>query len=178
MIARINNKNIRDIQNEYLHNLEYTYTTYLYFLESIPTPQLFIGKGKLTVGKFTFREESEASSIRIELGWAFYCRFEAVLEVFITQLNIKPYPSYIQDRLNKSGVKISADHVNCLNLYREIRNTLHHGDGDASLLREPPQYLKYEEGCELHLLPDHIKKYYDFLKWLGRVLPKTLNDVI
>lgn len=164
-------------KRQYLNNLDHAHVAYRYLYSTISTENQFANDKEVIIGNFHFRKTSDAESIRIELGWAFFTRLEAILEVFTKKLNIKLSKKMsLLDYLKKHNVVTPNDFIKGLEVYREIRNTLHHGDGDVSLLKNKAKHLKGSPGKEIHLLPDHIKNFHELFQWLGDVLPKTLEQ--
>jgi hypothetical protein len=72
--------------------------------------------------------------------------------------------------MRSKGIEVPSHFAEGLAALRELRNVLHHGDGDPSLLRRPPQHLKVEEGSEPHPMANHIENYYRLLVWVGKQL--------
>jgi hypothetical protein len=164
------------LKMQYLNNLEHAHVAYRYLYSQIPKDNQFANGKEVVIGNFQFRKVGDAESMQIELGWAFFTRLEAVLEAFTIKLGIKEKGKSLDilDYLKRHNVTIPSDFDRGLKEYREIRNTLHHGDGDVSLLNKPAKYIKIPDGEEIHLTPDHIKNFYELLKWLGDVLSNTL----
>jgi hypothetical protein len=61
---------------------------------------------------------------------------------------------------------------------REIRNILHHGDGDASLLRNRPELVVTKAGHEPHLDVEHIERFVDLFRKAAQVLTKPELDSV
>ncbi|MBN2130384.1 MAG: hypothetical protein JW741_12850 [Sedimentisphaerales bacterium] len=161
-----------ELARRYLDALEHCYVAYRYFASSVPSQAQFANGREVVVGEFHFRKSANAMSMDVELGWAFFTRLEAILEAFISRLGIRLRRDYgLLDYLVERGVDIPDDFAEGLRCYREIRNTLHHGDGDASLLRRQPQFLSLEPGCEPHLMPQHVHRFHQLFTWLGHELP-------
>jgi len=98
----------------------------------------------------------------IELGWAFYCRYEACLEAFISEHKIGLTKKYtLEDWMDDNGANIPVDYTVSLIEYRRIRNDLHHRDGQNS------------DGPEIHLLPEHMENFYSLFIWIASVIGKS-----
>lgn len=110
--------------------------------------------------------------MRVELGWAFFTRMEACLETLASHMKI-PSGSGILRHLEARRCDFSDHEQVGLKLYREIRNTLHHGDGDTSYLRTPPKVLRIEPEREPHLLEEHMESYYRLFKKVGQYMVES-----
>ncbi|HVV49961.1 MAG TPA: hypothetical protein VHO06_09895 [Polyangia bacterium] len=62
------------------------------------------------------------------------------------------------DFLKTLGIEIPQRFRPGVDVYRRIRNQLHHEDG-ASLEGDPSR--------EIHLLPEHLEKFYELFVWIG-----------
>lgn len=149
----------------YLMALEYAWTAYFFYYNCISNPLI-----RNQVSDVRFEKNSQIDSMIIELGWAFFVRMEAPLEVLIKKLDAKK----VNDLLGVD--KFNSDERNGLDLYREIRNTLHHGDGDPALLRKQPCHLRVEWGKEPHLMYEHMKNFYELFKKIGLKLKKRYEE--
>ena len=58
--------------------LDHSRAAYLFSIYSLPDPKT-LRSGPQTVNGFKFEKENQVKSMQIELGWAFYCRYEACL---------------------------------------------------------------------------------------------------
>ncbi len=159
-------------KQDFLNALEHAYRAYSYLNDSIPAEQLFVNRREVTVGRFVFQKPEHAESMRVELGWAFFTRFEASLEAFTTRLGIKLKCSMVE-YLREKGRQIPERYVDGLQLYRELRNTLHHGDGDPSLLNNEPKHLRIGESREPHLFEQEVRDFYELFRWLADELVAT-----
>lgn len=140
--------------------LDHSRAAYLYACKSLPNQVSLPSDGIIQNG-FKFEKESEVRSMLIELGWAFFCRYEAVLEKYIKEKGIKLSKNKsLIDWLSEKNVSIPSEYAEGLERYRTIRNILHHDDGDAASLDE-------EDHEEVHLLPGHMEKFYELFVWCG-----------
>ncbi len=165
-----------EIAGSCLNTLEHAVVAYRYSCHAIPNDQCFVNGRTCQVGGFVFQNEGQARSMKVELGWAFFLRLEANLEAFVARLGLPVKGPYgILDHLVTSGVEITDDYRNGLREYRELRNILHHVDGDPSLLRKAPEFVLISQQHEPHLLERHIERFYELFRWLGGVLPSTIR---
>ncbi len=166
---------VSKLKRDYLNCLEHAIVAYKYCEQAIPTDAMFVAGQPVIVGRFEFRKPENATSMRIELGWAFFVRLEATLEAYVSRLGLKLRHDYsISEHLVKSGREIPERFAGGLRGYRELRNTLHHGDGDATLLNRLPQFLDVPAGCEPQLFREHIEKFNELFRWLGEELAATV----
>jgi len=160
-----------DIKHNYLNALKHTYVAYHYFSNSLPPEQAFVNGQQVQIGAFCFRTYQDAFSMRVELGWAFFTRFEAIVEAFLSKREVRLKRNYtLLDHLQRSEVDIPEAYVDGLKFYRELRNTLHHGDGDIHCLRRKTKYLSIPENHEPQILEEHMSNYYDLFRWLAEVI--------
>jgi hypothetical protein len=98
----------------------------------------------------------------IELGWAFFCRYEGCLEAFIKEQGVKlgkdehsKKKKTLEDWMNEKGVVVPEAYKDGLEVYRKVRNDLHHRDGQN------------EDGTEIHLFPYHMEQFYELFVWIA-----------
>jgi len=140
--------------------LEHSRAAYLFSINSLPDPKT-LRSGPQIVNGFKFEKENQVKSMLIQLGWAFYCRYEACLEAFISEHKIGLRKKYtLEDWMDDNGVNIPDDYTIILKKYRDIRNDLHHRDGQNS------------DGSEIHLLPEHMENFYRLFIWIASVIGK------
>lgn len=136
--------------------LAHSRAAYIFSIKSLPTPEQ---KLPLTSNGFTFYNKSQIYSMLIELGWSFFCRYEGCLEAHIKELGVELTRKLsLKDWLIENGIKIPSKYSSGLDLYRKIRNKLHHEDGAA---------LNGDEEQEIHLLPEHMENFYELFVWCG-----------
>lgn len=74
----------------------------------------------------------------------------------------------------RNGRNVPEDYAQGLQGHRELQNAVDQGDGYASLLQRPPQFLDVEEDTELRLLDEHIECSYGLFVWLAdQLLPHS-----
>lgn len=137
--------------------LAHSRAAYLHAVDALPkldSPRSW----PIRSGKFEFSSPSQVESMLIELGWAFFCRYEGCLEAFLKANQVTltmgtPLKRWLSDRMT-----IPVDKMKPLKVYRDIRNKLHHEDG-ASFDGDPDS--------EIHLLPEHMESFYEFFVWIG-----------
>ena len=155
----------------YQNDLVHIYSAYKYFVSCIPQEELFVNGKAVIVGSTHFEKPSQASSMRVELGWAFFTRMEACLEALLHSLNVKLNKKQgLLEYLQAQGIELSEDQKDGLGVYREIRNVLHHGDGDLSHLNKASVNLKIDSGYEPHLLEEQIGLFYELFRDVGNLL--------
>lgn len=93
---------------------------------------------------------------------------EASLEVLIHKFEAKS----VWKLLEKESIanKFDDNEQEGLCIYREIRNTLHHGAGDPTLIRNKPEHLKVEKGMGPQVLYEHMCNFYELFKKIGMEL--------
>jgi len=114
-----------------------------------------------------FERYEQALAMLVELGWALFCRMDACLEALAIRVGVKP--KNILDRLAASG-EFSASDFDALRTARELRNVLHHGDGDWTLLRNIPTAVQTAPDKQPHLYPEHVEKFYLLFRKAGNTL--------
>ena len=113
---------------------------------------------------FAFQSKSQIDSMVIELGWAFFCRYEGCFEAFLKRRGVRGELSrsfQLSSWLEQKGIEIPADIRDGLEYYREIRNALHHDDGKS---------FDKEGDAEIHLMPVHMERFYQLFIWCGKVI--------
>jgi len=113
---------------------------------------------------FLFENESQIKSMLIEFGWSFFCRYEGCLEAYLKKNNIKlSKKKSLKDWLIDQNVNIPNEFLEGLEVYRKIRNKLHHEDGTT---------FEKTEDMEIHLFPIHMQNFYDLFVWCGKQIDK------
>jgi len=145
-------------------NLDHSRAAYLFAVRAIPSELPAYKYG------FQFERTSQADSMTIELGWAFFCRYEACLEAYLKSrgVNLSKKVSLL-DWLQSKGFEISASQAEGLSLYRKLRNKLHHEDGAT---------LNGAEDEEIHLLPNHMENFYNLFVWCGEKVEEWANNSV
>ena len=154
------------------NDLAHIYAAYRYFASCIPQDELFVNEKAVCVGKTLFEKRSQALSMRVELGWAFFTRMVACLETLAHELKITSGGTGILEYLEKNGCILSDHEKKALSVYREIRNTLHHGDGNSEYLSKRPSILVVDSGKEPHLFEEQMSMFYELFKKVGEFLTK------
>ncbi len=155
------------------NDLDHIYITYRHLIQFIPSEKDFGADAPpLDVGRTKFENYNQARSMLVEMGWAFFTRMEACLEAFLHKNKIhltqkKELLDYLEKDLN---ISLNNDQKNGLRRYRELRNCLHHGDGDASLLNRKPQFLDKTGNTEPHLFENHVRNYYELFSNVGQLI--------
>ncbi|HDL01187.1 MAG TPA: hypothetical protein ENH23_03030 [candidate division Zixibacteria bacterium] len=114
-------------KDTFQNDLEHIFSAYRYCVSCIPKDELFVNGQDVRVGSMKFENQSQAYSMRIELGWAFFTRMDACMETLAHELKVKSGGTGILDYLNQQNCILSEHEQEGLKVYREIRNTLHHG---------------------------------------------------
>ncbi|MEW6356398.1 MAG: hypothetical protein AB1696_08740 [Planctomycetota bacterium] len=146
------------MRNTFQNNLDHARAAYLFAIRCLPDPAQ-LESGPIHTNGFVFRKRSQIESMLIELGWAFFCRYESCLEVHLKRAGVHLSKEVsLVAWLEQNNVTIPVDLRPGLEIYRQIRNKLHHEDG-ASFSGAPDQ--------EIHLLPQHMENFYQLFKWCG-----------
>ena len=145
-------------------NLEHSRAAYRFALGSLPNPEK-LQTGPIDANGFTFSKHSQIESMVIELGWAFYCRYEGCLEAFIKEQGVKLTENLnLEQWMEQNDVVVPDQYRDGLRLYRKVRGWLHHRDGQN------------EDGTEIHLHPDHMDQFYDLFVWIASAVAEN-NDI-
>ncbi|MCB1212525.1 MAG: hypothetical protein KDK97_24585 [Verrucomicrobiales bacterium] len=95
----------------------------------------------------------------IELGWAFFCRYEACFESFLKKNKVQLTKNCsLHDWLLSKGIDIPIELEPGLKCYRKIRNQLHHEDGGS---------FEGDSETEIHIMPDQMEDFYRMFVWCG-----------
>jgi hypothetical protein len=154
------------------NDLAHIYAAYRFCASCIPNDELFLNGQSVRVGKTLFEKKSQALSMRVELGWAFFTRMDACLETLAHELNIQSGGTRTLQYLEDNGCTLSDHEKQGLSVYREIRNALHHGDGNPEYLKNHPKTLIVNNGIEPHLFEEQMNMFYDLFKKVGEFLTK------
>jgi len=146
-------------ENEFENNLSHAHAAYVFAIRSLPAPT-DLESGRVRMNGFEFSSESHIRSMLIELGWAFFCRYEACLEKYLKDNGVKlSKKCSLGDWLKNNGVQIPDDLDVGIGIYRKLRNALHHNDGAS---------LNGEANTEIHILPDHMERFYKLFVWISQ----------
>jgi hypothetical protein len=139
-------------------DLAHSRAAYLHSINALPSPQIVSDKEIVQHG-MTFSKESQVYSMIIELGWAFFCRYEACFESFLKQNEVElSKKCSLHYWLIKNNVDIPEEFESGLKVYRQIRNQLHHEDGAS---------FEEDSKTEIQLRPDHMENFYNLFIWCG-----------
>lgn len=140
------------------NNLNHARAAYLFAIRGLPEPAA-LEFGPIRMNGFEFAKQSQIVSMLIELGWAFFCRYEGCMEAELKRQGITLSKKLtLVDWLLQNNVVIPERLQPGLDVYRTIRNKLHHEDG-ASVDGSPD--------LEIHLMPEHMDNFYDMFSWCG-----------
>ena len=114
--------------DDFKNRLAHSYVAYRYAVAGVPAAPLF-ARGPVHVGGFHFENEGHATSMLVELGWAFFVRLDAVLENFCCACGQGVAGDALKASMEASG-KFSNHELKGLARYRDIRKF-------ASPLRRP-----------------------------------------
>ena len=92
---------------------------------------------------------------------------EAALEAHINRLEIKGKD--IADIVAKATC-LTESEKDGYAVARELRNILHHGDGNPQILKHTPQKVEFIESSEPHILPDHIQNFSVLFLKVGELM--------
>lgn len=147
-------------------NLQHSKAAYLFAINSLPFPKDF----PIRVNGMEFSKKSQIDSMEIEFGWSFFCRYEACLESFLKSKNIQLSKKLsLHDWFIKNNVEVPNDYIEGLEIYRTIRNLLHHEDGAT-----PGGDLN----TEIHLSPLHMNNFYSLFIWCGEQIEAVATKQI
>lgn len=147
--------------SEFQNHLDHARAAYQFAIRSLPDPAC-LEDGLIQVSGCQFESRTQIESMLIELGWAFFCRYESCLEAEIKRQDVKLNRKLsLIDWLKQNNVHVPDALHPGLQFYRQIRNQLHHEDG-ASLDGEPNR--------EIHLMPEHMERFYKLFSWCGQRL--------
>ena len=148
-------------------NLEHSRAAYKFALNSIPAQE---PEFPIDCNGFRFEKPSQLHSMVVELGWAFFCRYEACLEAYIKSKDIKLSKKLsLAAWFEYQNIIIPDSFKEGLSLYRKIRNKLHHEDGAS---------LDGAEDEEIHLLPTHMDNFYNLFVWFGAKIEACANKAV
>ena len=151
-------------------NLSHSRAAYRFALSALPDPTSE-HSWPIRQHGHEFSSRSQIESMVIELGWAFFCRYEGCVEEFLVKkMGVKlSKKESLKDWLHEQ-IKIPQEYIEPLEVYRIIRNALHHDDGAA---------IEGNRNLEIHLLPEHMENFFRFFIWIGeevsRLTPPTTN---
>lgn len=139
--------------------LSHSRAAYVHSINSLPDSENIFPLSSLGL---TFTSPSQRFSMIIELGWAFFCRYEACFEKYLKDQRIQLDKKLsLLEWLNNKSVQIPETYKDGLSLYRKIRNKLHHEDGSSFT-------ENIEE--EIQLLPEHMENFYNLFIWCGEIV--------
>ena len=152
-------------KNKLESDLEHSRAAYRFAVNGLPLPDS-LKSGTIRANGFEFARESQIESMKIEYGWAFFCRYEACVERFIRNKGVHLSKRLsLLDWLDKNNIKFPGNYRIGMDAYRKIRNSLHHSDG-ASLSGEPD--------TEIHLYPEQMENFFKLFVWIGSAV-ENLN---
>ena len=151
--------------DDFKNRLAHSYVAYRYAVAGVPAAPLF-ARGPVHVGGFHFENEGHATSMLVELGWAFFVRLEAVLENFCSACGQGVARDALIASMEASG-KFSNHELEGLAQYRDLRNSLHHDDGQPDPKRKN---LAVSPGNELRLLPSELQVWHDLFLKVGEAV--------
>jgi len=140
------------------NNLDHARAAYRFAIKNLPNPAS-LASGLIVVNDFEFQTPDHIQSMRVELGWAFFCRYESCLEAHFKRHSMKLTKKLsLAQWFEQNNVQVPDSLQPGLIVYRAIRNKLHHEDG-ASMDGSPER--------EIHLLPEHMEQFYELFLWCG-----------
>ena len=151
--------------DDFENRLGHARAAYRYFAASLP-PEAAFNVGAVRVGDFECAKKSQRESMLIELGWAFFVRFDAVLEVFLIECSVQVGGQKLFEWAKASG-KFSEHELRGIEQYRDLRNTLHHDDGQPDPNRR--KTLDVSEQHEPQFLEGHMEDWANLFLKIGRV---------
>ncbi len=156
------------VADKFQKDMDHIWVAYCFLDQAVPSESSDL---PLCLNGFEFHKKSQITSIRVELGWAFYTRLEACLETLLHRLEIKlTRNKSLLDLCSQKDVALSLTDKQGLNVYRELRNVLHHADGDPANYSRDLRHLKVEDGKEPRLHREHIENFYKLFRKVGTAL--------
>lgn len=153
----------------FVNDIDHIWVAYSFFEQAIP--DVTEDNLPLRCGQLEFRHTSQIESVRVELGWAFFTRLEACLESLLHRVNIELTKKKSLLAVCKSYGLILSDHEERgLRSYRELRNVLHHADGNPATYDRELCEIVAIDGQEPHLYKTEVKGFYDLFKKVGTFL--------
>lgn len=164
--------NIEESSSELKAALNYALAVYKFCIAQLPEEVAFSG-GSVRVGRFEFQSLSQRQGYEIELGWAFFVRMEAALEAHVNRLGIdgKNVPEIVSKSADLSPVEKTGYAT-----ARNLRNILHHGDGDPRLLKAKPREVKVTQGNEPHIFHRQIESFCTLFESVGNVISASAKN--
>jgi hypothetical protein len=142
------------------HNLSHSRAAYRFAISHLPPPPG--GPWPMTVRGFTFEKASQIQAMQQEYGWAFFARYEGCVEYFLKKSEVNLTRKFLlKDWLGEHKIDIPARFEKDLEIYRLIRNSLHHDDG------APPNGIATPE---IDLPPSRMDEFYDLFVWIGQAV--------
>lgn len=136
-------------------DMEHSRAAYRFAMASLPDPN-DLQAGEIDARGFRFTKSSQIKSMAIELGWAFFCRYEACLEAFIKEQGLGlTKQKTLEAWMVEKEIKIPEHLKGGLQEYRRVRNWLHHRDGQN------------DNGTEIHLFIEHMEQFYELFVWIA-----------
>jgi len=74
--------------SRFQNNLDHARAAYLFAIRSLPDP-MALPAGPIRMNGFAFAKRSQIESVLVELGWAFFCRYESCMEAELKRQEIK-----------------------------------------------------------------------------------------
>lgn len=168
-------RNPVEAKRQFDEAVDHIYVAFRFFLACVPGEGQFHEGHPLRIGRFEFRSPKQAKSIQVELAWAFFTRLEGAYEALTIRLGLSPKTA--SDRLLASG-SFDQEEIDGLAIAREIRNILHHGDGDANLLKNQPKLVISEPGHEPQLSEENIKRFVALFTKAAEILARPQLRVV
>ena len=149
---------------DFKNRLAHAYVAYRYFAQSLP-PQAALNVGTVRVGQFEFSKSSQLESMIGRARLAFFVRFDAVLEAFLETCSVTTGGQKLFERMEATK-KFTEHELEGLRQYRDLRNSLHHDDGQPTAKRK---FLSVSEGREPQFDVAHMGAWQELFLKIGRV---------
>lgn len=147
--------------NQLENDLAHARAAYIFSIRSLPDPAL-LSSGAIKANGMEFRKESEIFSMLVELGWAFFCRYEACLEFHLKKNNVLLSKKLtLLEWLDQKNTAVPDNLKLGIESYRLLRNKLHHENGAS---------LEGPSDSEIHLLPEQMENFYNLFTWCGKAI--------
>jgi hypothetical protein len=164
--------NIEDAREKLHGAISFSITVYSFCYGQIPSNDA-LEEGVVEVGHVPFQNTYHAGAYANELGWAFFVRIEAALDALANRLGINKRQLFaIVQNANELNENEKQEFYAAL----ELRNILHHGDGDHQLLRNDVQFYAAVDGEEPRINAEYLYKCVDLFLKVGDILVKHAVD--
>lgn len=167
--------NFDEAKREFDRSMSNIIITYRFFSRALPPEAIFKEGRPITLNGTEFERYEQALAMLVELGWALFCRMDASVEALIQRIAVQP--KSILATL-ESCPEITPEDIQTYRTARELRNIIHHGDGDAGLLNRPATLVRVAQDKQPHLYPEHVERFHRVFSKAGDCLARPRLCVV